>query len=170
MPPLLLAAKPALSLVGRFWWLIPIAGLAIALFITRGALERRTEALEATKATYAQFQADVKAKTELARLQDAAHKARVERDQNQVTLESEDEIRRRIAAAVNAVRVRSPGQANPRSCGAAPVPGSASAPERPAGGDHEAIVPARDLEICATNTVIAEGWQEFWRKIQAIER
>lgn len=160
----------ALGLLKRFWWAIPILGLVIALFITRGTLERRTEALEGCKAVHAQFVADVKAKTELARISDAAHAARVERDQTQVTMETNDEIRRRIAAAVAGVRVRNTGQADSGGSGGTDLSSAPSPAGSPSGTSASAIVPADDLTICATNTVLATGWQDWWKQVQAVPR
>jgi hypothetical protein len=40
----------ALSLLRRFWYAVPILGLAIALMITRGTLSRRTEERDGLKA------------------------------------------------------------------------------------------------------------------------
>lgn len=160
----------ALGLVKRFWWAIPILGLVIALFITRHTLERRTEALEGCKTVHAQFVTDVKAKTELARLSDAAHAARVERDQNQVAMETDNEIRHRINAAVAAVRVRNGPQADPSGSRGADMSSAPISPGSPSGASASAIVPADDLTICATNTVLSEGWQSWWKQVQAVER
>lgn len=44
------ALKAGLALLRRFWFVIPIAGMAIALMITRSTLADRTEKLEQARA------------------------------------------------------------------------------------------------------------------------
>lgn len=127
--------------------------------------------LAACVANHAQFVADVKARTDEARRLDAAHKAEVEASQARIEKEKDSEIRKRIADAVAAVRVRvvstpvhSSGSGNP------PVSGAPVAAVSPAGASQEAIVPVADLATCAANTVKAEGWQEWWKGVSAIPR
>ena len=127
--------------------------------------------LKACQDNHALFVADVKSHTELARKEDAAHKADVERSQAKVSEESDNEIRRRIAAAVAAVRVRvAPTPAHPGSGGSPAVPGAPIAAVNPAGAGQEAVVPAEDLTTCAANTVLAEGWQSWWKSVAAVPR
>lgn len=151
------------------------AAIAVALFL---AWVWRIDSLRATykrdyatcQQNFAQFQADVKAKTELARKEDALHKAQVERDQNKVSQESDHEIRSRIAAAVAAVRVQLSSPAHPGDGGSPAVSSPALAAGSPAGAGQAAIVPAVDLEVCVTNTVKAEGWQSWWKGVAAVPR
>lgn len=128
--------------------------------------------LAACVANHAQFVADVKARTDEARRLDAAHKAEVERNQDRISKESDDEIRQRIAAAVVAVRgrVRNTPAIHPGSRGSPAVSIAPFTPAGPAGADQAAVVPAADLEMCAANTVKAEGWQSWWKDVQAISR
>lgn len=168
--PAWFALKPILGLLRRFWWAIPILGLVAALLITRGTLERRTEALEACKANHTQFVADVKSKTELARLRDAENKARVEREQEKIRSENDAQIRSRIAAA-RADRVRTAtAKAHPGSGGNPSVPGTANAPLHPVGEGTAAQLHVADDLICIDNTIKAEGWQDWWKEVSAIER
>jgi hypothetical protein len=129
--------------------------------------------LAACQTNHAQFVADVKSKTELARLADAAHKAEVERNQNKISQESDNEIRARIAAAVAAVHSRvqhTPAQAHSSSSGDPAMPSPAVSAASPAGAGQEAVVPTADLEVCAANTVLAEGWQSWWKEVAAVPR
>jgi len=128
--------------------------------------------LAACRTNHAQFVADVKAKTDEARRLDAAHKAEVERNQNKVSEESDHEIRAKIAAAVAAARSRmQPAPAaHPSSGGSPPVSRAPIPTGSPAGAGQEAVVPAEDLTTCATNTVLAEGWQSWWKGVAAIPR
>lgn len=158
----------------KFYGAIGVA-IALALFF---AWVWRIDSLRATykrdyaecQSHYAQFVADVKAKTELARKEDALHKAQVERDQNKVSQESDHEIRNRINAAVAAVRVQLSSPAHPGSGGSPAVPGLALPAGNPAGAGQAALVPAVDLEVCVANTVKAEGWQSWWKGVAAVPR
>ena len=127
--------------------------------------------LAACRTNHAQFVADVKAKNEARRL-DAAHKAEVERNQNKISEESDHEIRAKIAAAVAAARSRrqSAPAAHPGGSGSPSVPSTPVAASSPAGAGQEAVVPAEDLTTCATNTVLVEGWQSWWKGVAAIPR
>ncbi len=173
MLPALLAMKPALGLLRRFWWTIPILGLALALFITRSTLERRTGQLEATKAAYAQFVADVKAKTELARISDAANKARVERDQIQVTQEISSDYQNDLAALRRRYdeRVRAAAaKANPGGSGIPAVPGVPGTAAGPDGSAPEAGLPLADALIASEQAVQLKALQEWVRGQAAVPR
>ena len=150
------------------------AALAVALFLgwvwridsLRG---RYKQELAACQANHAQFVADVKSHTELARKEDAVHKAEVERAYVQKSQESDNEIRRRIAAAVAAVRVRVVSTpVHPGGGGSPAVPGAPVAAASPAGASQEAVVSSSDLTTCAENTIKAEGWQSWWKSVAAV--
>ena len=152
------------------------AAVAVALFLgwvwridsLRGQYK---DELKACRDNHAQFVADVKSHTELARKEDAAHKADVERNQAKVSEESDNEIRRRIAAAVAAVRVRVVSTPVHPGGGTSPaVPGAPIAVVSPAGASQEAVVSSSDLTTCAENTIKAEGWQSWWKGIAAVPR
>ncbi len=120
---------------------------------------------------YNQFVADVKARTDEARRLDAAHKAEVERNDSRVSQEKDSEIRKRIADAVAAVRVRIVSTPIHSGSGRSPpVSGAPVAAASPAGASQEAVVPVTDLSICAENTIKAEGWQNWWEPVTAIPR
>ncbi len=127
--------------------------------------------LAACVLNHQQFVADVKARTDEARRLDAAHKAEVEQRQSQISQEKDSEIRKRIADAVAAVRVRIVSTpVHSGSSRSPPVPGASIAAASPAGASQEAIVPVADLSICAENTVKAEGWQDWWKGVEAVPR
>lgn len=121
---------------------------------------------------FAQFQADVVAKTELARREDLAHKTEVERQDAQLSKESDNDIRQKIAAAVAAARsrVRPAPPARIGGGGNPPVSRAAAPAADPAGAGQTAIVPAADLTTCATNTILSEGWQSWYKQVQAVPR
>lgn len=127
--------------------------------------------LAACEQKHQQFVADVKARTDEARRLDAAHKAEVERNQNRISQEKDSEIRRRIDAAVAAVRVRvvsTPVRLGGSGSPAVPSPSGSAA--SPAGASQEAVVSTADLSICAENTIKAEGWQDWWKSAEAVPR
>ncbi len=120
---------------------------------------------------YTQFVADVKARTDEARRLDAAHKAEVEQHDAMISQEKDSEIRKRIADAVAAVRVRIVSTpVHSGSSRSPPVSGAPIAAISPAGASQEAVVPVADLSVCATNTILAEGWQDWWKGVAAVPR
>lgn len=137
-----------------------VIGLAIALIITRGTLDR----VKAEKATVI---AEVRAKTAEAQAADLAHVRAVEAAQDKVREEVSRDLESKLAAARAAVddyarRLRA--QAAQGGGGATPVPIASEAARAPAGAGTEALV--SDLQICAENTVKAEGWQAWWREAE----
>jgi hypothetical protein len=126
--------------------------------------------LAETMAAFDYFKAEVQAKTALAKAQDAAHAARVERDQATIAERTNDEIRNRIAAA-RAVAGRVRGE----SCKADPGGGrieTVPSPSNAAGSADRARAAAElaDLAICAENTEKAAGWLDWWKAVQAVPR
>lgn len=163
----------ALLLLKRFWFAIPIALLLVALMLTRGTLASEKKAHSATKTAYAQFQADVKAKTELARLQDAANKARVERDQETVSRETVSEYQNELSALrarYDALRVRLAAKANPGSGGKQAVPSLPSGAGRTDGPAVEAGLPPEDALIASEQALRLQALQEWVRGQTGVER
>lgn len=130
--------------------------------------QHKRETIEC-QANFAKFRADVEARTELARISDAAHKAEVERNQEKIRADSDAEIRRRIADAVSRVRAGSSSNRVSRG-GGAPVSRPADAPGSPAGDGEASELSTADRMICAENTVKVEGWQDWYRQVAAIPR
>ncbi len=142
-----------LSIKTGLW--LPLA-LGLALCLSYGLLraEKHHSAkvetrLHQTEAAYAQFQADVRAKTALALAQDAANAARVEAAQSKATQEVSDDYQTQLAA----LRARYDGlrtgkaTANPGRGGKANMPVVSSAPS---GVDGTA-------SACSLNTFNAEA-------------
>lgn len=162
-----------LLLLRRFWWAIPIALLFAALLITRSTLEKRTDRLRATEAAYAQFQADVKAKTELARLQDAQNKARVERDQVQVSQEVSSEYQAKLAdlrRRYDALRLQRPAQANSSGSRGPAVPRVPDAASGADAGSGEAGLPLTDALIASEQALQLQALQDWVRGQTAVDR
>ena len=159
----------AMLLLRKFWFAIPIALLVVALMLTRSTLASEKKAHNATKAVYAQFVADVKAKTELARLQDAATKARVEREQDRITKEVSSDYQEQLAALrsrADAMRVQLAAKANPGSGRGPAVP---SVPQ-PARGSDEAPGDTRlslEERLIASEQALRLKALQDWNRAQA---
>lgn len=175
--PALAGALPFLS---RHWKALGAAlvlfGLLAALWITRATLERRTEALEAEKAARIELVAKYHAAAELAQSQAEAHKAAVERDQTQISLETARDYQTDLAALhARYDRLRQQARANQG------VPGQASGsslPNTSSGTDEAAptaelhsitITPEQALtaEEIRLQLIALQGWVT---KQAAIER
>lgn len=157
-------------------------GLSAALLLAVGVLwlslaaeKRHSEKVETrlreTTLLFDTFKAAVKQNTELARAQDAAHKAKVEAAQSKITVEKDDAIRKRIDTARAAARVRqSPAKTDPGGGRKSHLPGAAVTTSDPPREGQEADLSASDRLICAENTVRAEAWLEWWQSVEAIPR
>ena len=164
------------GLAGMKLWGAIGAAVAVALFLAwvwriDSLRAHYKKDLAACEQKHQQFVADVKARTDEARRLDAAHKAEVEQRDASIAKEKDSEIRKRIADAVAAVRVRivsTPVRSG--GSGSPPVSGAPVAAASPAGASQEAVVPVADLSVCAANTVKAEGWQDWWKSVEAVPR
>lgn len=164
----------AWALLKRLWWLPVIAGLAIALLVTRGTLATRSAELRAAIALYDQLAADVRAKTAEAEAADRQHKAAVEADQDKVTNDHDKDLRSQLADARARAddlsrRLRGASQADPGGGEGTHLPGAADAAGG-ADGARSAAVVASDNAACAENAVKAQGWLDWWREVSAIPR
>ena len=163
--------------VPRLYAMIGI-GVAVALFLAWVARIDHLRAAhlkqyQAEHAAYVQFQADVKAKTELARIADAAHKAEVERDQNKVTMEVSNDyqaqladLRRRYAA----LQLRNNAKANSGGGRSSAMPG---VPNTASGADDtapQAGLPPEDALIASEQALQLKGLQDWVRGQEAVER
>lgn len=146
-------------------------GLAIALAISCAMLwaEQRHSAKWEKRAGEWQaaldkLEADTRAKTALAQAQDAAHAAATEARDLKRAMETNDALRKDIAAVRSrlAERVRAgTTTADPRSGGISPVPTSPGSTPSLAGAGGGAFIPTDDLRICAENTLKAKAAREF---------
>ena len=139
------------------------------LWLLYGAEKRHSQKEEAA---YAQFVADVKAKTELARISDAANKARVERDQIQVTQEISSDYQNDLAALRRRYdeRLRLNAKANPGSGRSPSVPGVPGAAVRPDETSGEAGLPLADALIASEQAVQLKALQEWVRGQASVPR
>ncbi|WP_294390481.1 hypothetical protein [uncultured Sphingomonas sp.] len=135
------------------------------------AMQRALHAMEITAERLKRIRAEAAAA-------DLAHARAVEAAQSQATLEESDAFQRRLDAAralADGYARQLRGQA---AQGAADRGGSGSAHQpqaaRPAAGAAGAgampVLDDGDLLICTENTVKAQGWFAWWKRIRAIPR
>ena len=146
-------------------------GLAIALAISCAMLwaEQRHSAKWEKRAgewqaAHDKLEANIRAKTALAQAQDAAHAAATEARDLKRAMETNDALRKDIAAVRSrlAERVRTgTTTADPRSGSGAAVPASPGSTPSLAGAGGGAFIPTDDLRICAENTLKAKAAREF---------
>lgn len=118
-------------------------------------------------ADFTAFANGVREKSEGILAKAKARNARIAAEYRAIEKEEEIEVRNRIAAAV--ARVRAQGGTGSGSSGnpGAPV---AVAPSGPDGAGQKTLVDVRDVEICTEATVKAESWQEWWKRVSAVQR
>lgn len=158
-----------LPLLRRFWWAVPLAGLLLALAATRHTLASRTVALEAERAAHAQDLANVKATADKARADDIANSQRVQSEDARIAKDIQDDLTARLAdaRAAAARSVRSASAADPGRVAGADMPSPAPAPGGAAGAGQTAEM---DAIACAEGVTKAQGWQDWWRSVSAVER
>lgn len=164
-------AKLIFGFVGGNW--LPIVLVAVAAYIgllhLQIAGEKRHTAkvetrLRETNAALVKLESDTRAKTALAQAQDAAHAKAVEARDLKRAMETNDALRKDIAAVRSrlAERVRAgTTTANPGRGSGAAVPASPGRTPRLAGAGGGAFIPTDDLRICAENTLKAKAAREF---------
>ncbi|MBB5987415.1 hypothetical protein [Sphingobium lignivorans] len=160
----------SLATLSRFWWALPLLALLGTNALTRCTLADRTRALSderkahgqtavdlaAERAAHKQSVANYRAAAETARAQDAANKARVEREQATINRETVDDYEARLAAArALAERLRADRAASARAGSApvAPVPGTGQSAGRADEATCEDRLPFADA-LTATEQAI----------------
>ena len=93
----LVAAKGALALAGRLWWLAPIAGLGIALLFSRGDASRLKFALKAEQAAHVATVANYRAAQAVAAKNDARAFTATKIQQDKITSEIRNDYLQKIA-------------------------------------------------------------------------
>lgn len=159
---------------GKWGWAAALA-LLVSLHLTRETLGEVKGQRDAEIAAHHLTVANYRAAAEKARANDLANAAKVKAQYDRLAQEKQRAIETqladaRVAAARYLERMRSPGQADRGGGGGTDLPGTPGTPVDPAPTGELALVPAPDLDICAVNTVIARGWQEWWAGATAVER
>lgn len=162
---------------------IAVIGLTVLLGLAKwdahswhSKADQSHQAFLLEKAAFTATVANFRAATAQAQAADQAHARDVEhRDagisqeaQNDLTKQRDDAVAR---AADYARRLRAGTAESPVGGGSAtglPVPAGAAGAADGAGAT--AVVPAADLTVCAENSVKAQGWPDWWRKVSAAPR
>ena len=169
-----------LSFAKRYWKLAVVGLLLSVIVILKLSLagEQRHSAklqtrLEQVTAGHEQLQANVRVNAELAKAQDAAHAARVERDQIIVSQGVINDYQKQIAdlraRAARGVRTAA-ATANPGGSGSAPVPGIPDPARRTDGGTAKGGLSQSDALIASEIAVRLKALQDWVRNQAAVER
>jgi uncharacterized protein (DUF885 family) len=133
--------------------------------------ERGSRSRDAQVAALTQNIAEREAASVKAAADNLAHVKQVEAEQAAITKEQSNALTHQLAdarSALAAYLVRSKaGQGNASQGAVSSVPDGSSGIT---GASENAVVPVSDLAICADNTVIAKGWQDWYRAQAAIAR
>jgi hypothetical protein len=164
-----LTGKIATYVTGGLLAIIVI--LALALTITRGTLHKRTDALHTEQQAHRTDIATWQAAVAKAKADDAEHARQVEQQQAQITQDTEHDLQTQLADARSiADRWMRDHAATDDSGGS----GGASMSEPPDAARNanlaaaQALVSGADIDACATDYVIAKGWQDWWSKVQPV--
>lgn len=120
---------------------------------------------------YGNFIRDARAARARALAQDLAHARDIEARDATITKEHQDALSRKLADALRRaddyareLRARAAGSAGAGTGGgrAADLPAAAGASGAAAGAGGTAELDADDIRICTRNSVIAEGWADYW--------
>lgn len=89
--------NPYTAILKRFWWAIPIAGLFIALMLTRSTLDDVKGQRDAEKAAHAQTVANYRAAAVEAQRRDLANVVRVKEEQERISNAEVEKVLARAA-------------------------------------------------------------------------
>lgn len=168
-----IAVSATIAFLRRAWPYLAIAALtygalsyAMHIGFQRGAESRQPE-IAALTATIA----DVRAKTAEAKAADLANTIRVEADQTKVQANVETDLRYKLADARAAVeRLRRAASPHTDRGGSPDLPRATVSAAISDGAGGDAVIPYADALTCADNAVKAQGWQDWYRQVQAIDR
>jgi hypothetical protein len=151
-----------LELLKRFAWPAVCALLFGALYVDHNSLTSCKQARALDAARVAQT-------TATALANDLAHARAVEQHDAQVAKETDDNVQTSLGSARRAVaayaRLR-PAPAPVASGGGTPdLPSAAQSPGGADAARNQAVVSVDDLNTCGTNTIVAQGLQDWWKKV-----
>lgn len=166
-----MTALAAWSLLKRFWWAIPLVGLLIYGAVEHHSAIQNLASWQTEKDAHALDIATWRAASAKAIADNIADVRAKETDAAVITEKANHDLESqladaRAAAARYAGRMRCQAAANPGSPGEARIGETASPPGEPVGTGGDALVPQRDLEVCAANTVKARGWQDWYASLR----
>ncbi len=166
----------ALKLAGGAIVLLTIACGFLALNLAweqTHAAKLQTALTECGKTLENERQA-IRDKTAVAKAQDAAHAAKVEGNDTKIAMGKNDAIQKRRAAGraaeLDRLRRARASTAAASSSGDTPVPAAAEAAAGVDGEGGASDLLQSDNLICIDNTIKLEGWQEWWKEVEAVER
>lgn len=171
-----------LILLRRFWPYL-LAGvvavaLCVSLALTRSKLTHARESLAAEQKAHAADIASWKAATTAAQAADKAHAAQVAQQYTQISQETQDALtdklqdaRTQLADYARRMRANAQAADNHGSGSAAGVPEASGAAEVADGSGADTLIPTSrsDLEICTENSVKAQGWQDWYKQVSAVQ-
>lgn len=173
-------AWAALKIIGRpltaFWrwlsedWLrIVVASLCVlSAFLwwqgSRAASQRdgALEALQAEQSAHKQTEVNYRVAAAQAMAEAEMNKARVETRYVEIENEADKNIRAQLAAAIDSLRAAK-ARADSSGSDATSLPGIANAASDTYGAGEAAIMD--DALICTENTILLQGWQNWWGNI-----
>lgn len=154
--------------IPRLYAALGIGALILALFVgllfTRARLDSEKNGRALDRQAVATAQAE-------ARAADLQHARDIEAAQNHVREEVSRDLEAKLAsarAAADDYARRLRNQAAQGGSNRAHLPVVAEPPDAPDGPGETAILD--DLRICADNTVKAEGWRDWWLRIEGAPR
>lgn len=156
-----------------------IGGAVIAALLGFGGWAWRINSLRAEHLTalHAEQQAHAadiaswKVATAQAQAEDAAHARQVERQQAQISQDTEHDLQTQLADARAIANrwMRDHAATDDRGGSSnAAVPEPADATRNANLASAQALVSGSDIQACATDYVIAAGWQDWYAKVQLV--
>ncbi len=166
-----LLAKPAVAtawgVFRRVWWMLPIASLALALFITRGTLADAKADLEAEKTAHLGTIANYRSAAHEAARKDAENVLRVKGEQAKITEDVSHDYQIALAdLRARYDRLRAAPRANTGSSGATGLPTIPSSTSGLDGGTDQAGFSAQDAFIASAQALQLQALQA-WVKAQS---
>lgn len=161
----------AFTLLKRFWWSIPITGLAVLLLLARSDARHWHKQADGYQQQLTLLEASYRAAQDTAKAANLTAVTKAETDGAQIAKDHDDALEKQLADARAladdyARRLRSAAADQ----GAAGQGDLSKAPRAAQGADGAGGMPvmdASDLQVCSVNTVKAHGWQAFYRDVKA---
>ena len=152
-----------------------IAALSLALIFARGDARHWQKLATQEKVAHALTAANYRTAAEQARANDLAHARIIEATYATIAQEKQNALETQLADARRNLadyvqRMRATTAADQSGGGATDMPGAPDSASEVAAASGNALVPVADLDICAVNTVKAEGWRAWWAEVGATPR
>lgn len=161
----------------KYWKLIVggliVATLGIMLIIAKADTRHWRKMHEREAAAHKLTVENYRTAAEKARADALAHAAAVKARDDAIAKEAHNALTLQLAGAYRAAddyarRLRAATRTDQSGAGGADMPVASDAARHPDGSGEGAELD--DARICARNTVIAKGWQDWWGQIAAVPR